>query len=134
MTALPMDVSDHAHGSLLATNCSAPSSTAFAAMTSRTVGEALELAVRFTPTRTTALGLHVHVEGRDAALVIEERAPLGTARDVAIIALFVGIWEIGKAITGMDTARVMLRVTPSTSGKVVRPMSGTPSRLAAAPK
>jgi AraC-like DNA-binding protein len=64
------------------------------------VGQALELAVRFAPTRTTALGLRVHRDGELASLVIEERAPLGAAQDVVLLALIVGIQKIGEALTG----------------------------------
>jgi AraC-like DNA-binding protein len=73
----------------------------FAAMTAATVGDALALAVRFASTRTTALGLHLEVDrarGR-AALVIEERAPLGALREFAILALIVGLWQLGRDLT-----------------------------------
>jgi len=72
----------------------------FAAMSAPTVRDALALAERYAPTRTSALALAVHVEGDVGRLVIEERAPLGSARDVIIFALFVGITQIGHSITG----------------------------------
>jgi AraC-like DNA-binding protein len=72
----------------------------FAAMTAGTVREALEVAARFTPTRTTALALHLRLEGAEARLVIEERAALGRARDVVVIALLVGLAQIGQTLTG----------------------------------
>lgn len=72
----------------------------FAAMASSTVGEALELACRFAPTRTTALGLHLHADGDLASLVVEERVPLGAAQDVIILCLLIGIAQIGDALTG----------------------------------
>ncbi|NUQ74283.1 MAG: AraC family transcriptional regulator [Polyangiaceae bacterium] len=72
----------------------------FAAMAASTVGEALELACRFAPTRTTALGLRLDVDGDTASLVIEERVPLGSAEDVIILCLLVGIRQIGDALTG----------------------------------
>jgi AraC-like DNA-binding protein len=74
----------------------------FAAMTAANVREALELAVRFAPTRTTALSLRLQVEGDVAALVVEENADFGTARDVVLFAFLIGIWQIGTAITGHD--------------------------------
>lgn len=74
----------------------------FAAMTAATVRDALELAIRFTPTRTTALELRLRTEGNSASLVIDEHADFGSARDVWITALVVGIWQIGIAITGRD--------------------------------
>jgi AraC-like DNA-binding protein len=75
----------------------------FAAMTAATVREGIELAVRFLPTRTTALGLRLDVEGAVGALVLEEHADFGTARDVVLMALIIGLWQIGTAITGQVT-------------------------------
>jgi AraC-like DNA-binding protein len=72
----------------------------FAAMSSSTVGEALDLAARFAPTRTTALALRMHVDGGLASLIIEELAPLGAAQDVILFALTVGLQKIGEALTG----------------------------------
>lgn len=72
----------------------------FAAMSAGTLREAAQLAARFAPTRTTAIALHLHEEGGSASLVIEERAPLGAARDVLIFALAVGLWQCGCALTG----------------------------------
>lgn len=72
----------------------------FAAMAAGTLREAAQLAVRFAPTRTTAIALRLHEENGSASLVIEERAPLGSARDVFIFALAVGLWQCGCALTG----------------------------------
>lgn len=72
----------------------------FAAMSASTVRESIELATRFAPTRTSALGLALETEGDRAALVIEERADFGPARDVIVFSLLVGIWQIGNALTG----------------------------------
>ncbi len=73
----------------------------FAAMTSATVREALDLAVRFASTRTSAIGLTLLVEGDTASLAIEERTPFPAAiREFVVIALIVGLWQIGGALTG----------------------------------
>ncbi len=72
----------------------------FAAMTAATTRDALLLAMRYAPTRTSALGLRLHESGRVASLVIEERVPLRTAQDAIILSLIVGIWQIGTALTG----------------------------------
>jgi len=73
----------------------------FAAMTAGTAREALDLAVRFASTRTSALGLALYVEGATASLVIEERTPLTPLiREFVVIALFIGIWQLGQALTG----------------------------------
>jgi len=72
----------------------------FAAMTAANVREALELAVQFAPTRTTALAVRLSIEGNPASVIVEERADFGTARDVVLFALLIGIWQIGQALTG----------------------------------
>jgi AraC-like DNA-binding protein len=72
----------------------------FAAMTAASLREAIELAIRFAPTRSDATSLRLREEGTAVALVVEEHADFGTARDVVLIALMVGLWQIGNAITG----------------------------------
>ena len=73
----------------------------FAAMTAGTAREALELATRFASTRTSAVGLALYVEGETASLVIEERTPLAPlVRETIVIALGIGIWQLGMALTG----------------------------------
>ena len=71
-----------------------------AAMSAANVGDALQLAERFAPTRTSALVLRVEREADEAALVIEERASFGSVRDIVVFALMTGIWQIGNAVTG----------------------------------
>ena len=72
----------------------------YAALTSATVRAGLNLAIRYVPTRTTAIGLRV-VEGTDtAALIIDEHVDLGSARDAVLFAFTMGIWQIAKAATG----------------------------------
>jgi AraC-like DNA-binding protein len=72
----------------------------FAAMTAGTAREAIDIATRFASTRTSAIALALHVEGDTASLVIEERTPLGAIREFVVIALLVGIWQLGQALTG----------------------------------
>jgi AraC-like DNA-binding protein len=77
----------------------------FASMTAGNVREALDIAERFSLTRTAAFGLSTYVEGQQACLVLEERAPLGRPelqelREYAVIALLVGIAQIARAVTG----------------------------------
>jgi len=75
-------------------------SLGFAAMTAPTAGAALEVAMRYVTTRTRALAIGKQVVGDRAALVLEERADFGEARDVVLVALVVGIWHIAQALTG----------------------------------
>jgi AraC-like DNA-binding protein len=87
----------------------------FAAMTAATVRDALALAVQFAPTRTTALAVRVQVEGDVASVIVDERADFGTARDVVLFALLVGIWQIGQALTARaltGSAEVMFAEPP----------------------
>ncbi len=76
----------------------------FAAMSASTAGAALELAVRFAPTRTSSLALRTERDGDFASLILEERESLGEARDVIVLALIIGIQRIGSALTGRELA------------------------------
>jgi len=72
----------------------------FAAMTAANVREALALAERFSRTRTTVLSLRSYREGNSACLAIEDCLLRGEALEFLVITLFIGIWQIGNAITG----------------------------------
>jgi AraC-like DNA-binding protein len=76
----------------------------FAAMTASTVAEALDLAVRFAPMLTTAFSLRVRRSGESAALVVDEEVDLGAARDAILVALLIGLWRMGCALTGRELA------------------------------
>lgn len=71
----------------------------FAAMTAGTLREAIELAVRYAPTRTNALKLELRVRQDEAALYVDELADLGAGRDCILLALCVGLWQIGESLT-----------------------------------
>lgn len=82
-----------------------------AVMAAPTLGDAAEVAVRFAPTRTSALSLRLERDEDDAALVILEHADLGRARDVVLLALVVGVLQLARALTGGDAAhRVELSI------------------------
>lgn len=72
----------------------------FAAMTAPTVRHAIDLAVRYAPTRTTALSFRLEERESDAAFFIEERCDLGVARHTVLFALAVGFWRMGESLTG----------------------------------
>jgi hypothetical protein len=76
----------------------------FAMMTAATLGEALELAVQFSRTRSNSVALRLESNGKKAILVVEERVSLGAARDAIIMSLLTGFWKIGNAITGRELA------------------------------
>jgi AraC-like DNA-binding protein len=75
----------------------------FAMMSATTIGDALKLGLEFAPVFSTALAMKLHVEGRTASLSFVERADLGSARDIVLISLIVGLRELGRATTGRDT-------------------------------
>jgi AraC-like DNA-binding protein len=72
----------------------------FAAMTASTVREALEIAERFSLTRTPAFALSTYVEEDAASLVFEERVPLDGVREFLVITLLVGVGRIASEMTG----------------------------------
>jgi AraC-like DNA-binding protein len=74
----------------------------FAAMSAATLREAIDLAIRFSPMTTTALGLRLRVEGEDASLIVEEYADFGRVRDVVVIARLAGLWNMAYALTGRN--------------------------------
>ncbi len=72
----------------------------FAAMASATLGDALDVAVRFTPTRTDAMALHKHVSNGVVSVVVEELAPMGEATDVLVLSMLIGLQVVGEALAG----------------------------------
>jgi len=75
----------------------------FATLSAATVGDALKLVLEFAPIFSTALAMSLRVEGRVASLSFEERADLGSVRDIVLISTIVGLRELGRASTGRDT-------------------------------
>jgi AraC-like DNA-binding protein len=82
----------------------------FAAMSAPTVRDALTLAILYAPTRTTALELHLDESAPSASIVVEERTDLGAARDVVLLALLVGIWQIGNTLHGREVRESIVDV------------------------
>jgi AraC-like DNA-binding protein len=74
----------------------------FAAMSASTVREAIDLAVQFAPMISTAMGLRLRVESGVASLIVEERADLGSVRDVIVLARLAALWTIAISLTGED--------------------------------
>jgi AraC-like DNA-binding protein len=72
----------------------------FAAMTASNIREALAFAEKFAATRTPVLGISTVREKDQAAIVIEERADLGGLREFAILAIMIGVWQLGQTFTG----------------------------------
>lgn len=72
----------------------------FAAMTAKNIGEALRIAERFAPLRSTAVDLQLMVEGDVAALTMVFDTDLEPLRQTALIAVCVGLVQMGAALTG----------------------------------
>lgn len=72
----------------------------FAAMTARNLGEALLIAERFAPLRSTAVELRLTVEDDAAALSLVFDTELEPLRQMALLAVCVGLVQMGAALTG----------------------------------
>jgi AraC-like DNA-binding protein len=72
----------------------------FAAMAAATLRESLELASRFAPTRSTAIGIRLEERDDHAHIIFDEHCSFGTAQDVVFLSLIVGLWRIGESLTG----------------------------------
>jgi AraC-like DNA-binding protein len=87
----------------------------FAALSASTVREAIELAVQFAPMISTAMNLRLRVESGVASLIVEERAELGSVRDVIVLARLAALWTIAMSLTGEDlkgTAETVIAEPP----------------------
>jgi AraC-like DNA-binding protein len=74
----------------------------FAAWSAPTVRAATDLMVQFLPIVTTAIGMRVRVDGRDGSIIVEEHADFGSARDIVLLAILVGLKQMASAGTGRD--------------------------------
>jgi AraC-like DNA-binding protein len=74
----------------------------FAALSASSVREVLDLVVQFAPMFSTALKMHVKIEGPVASLYLEEQANFGAVRDIVLISMISGLREIGAALTGRE--------------------------------
>jgi AraC-like DNA-binding protein len=72
----------------------------FAALSAARLGDALALAVEYAPIFSTALAIDLSVDGRVASIRLEERADLGSVRDIVLISMTLGLREMGQALTG----------------------------------
>jgi AraC-like DNA-binding protein len=71
----------------------------FAVVSASTIREAIEVALRYGPTHTTAYTLRFREEKRQASLIVEEHADFGSARDTFLIARVVALWQISRSLT-----------------------------------
>jgi AraC-like DNA-binding protein len=74
----------------------------FAAMTAATLRQAIQLACEFAPSRSPVFTLRLEERPAEATLILEEKHPLGRARDAIVISMLVGLWKIGGTLTGRE--------------------------------
>jgi AraC-like DNA-binding protein len=72
----------------------------FAALSAASLGDALALAVEYAPIFSTALSIDLSIHGGLASIRLEERANLGSVRDIVLISMTLGLREMGQALTG----------------------------------
>ena len=84
----------------------------FAAMSASSLREALDIVTRFSSAVVTSVSLRLRVEGRVAALVVEENVDLGSARDIALISLLFGMQQTGRMLTGLDVNGIVELAIP----------------------
>jgi AraC-like DNA-binding protein len=78
----------------------------FAVMHASTLREALELFVRYSATVSTALTLTFVVQKDSATLAIDEHVDLGTAHDIGVFSLAVGMRSIASTLTGREAGPI----------------------------
>ena len=81
-------------------------------MSASSLREALEVVTRFSPAVVTSVSMRLRVEGRVAALVVEEHVDLGSARDIALISLLLGMRQTGRMLTGHDVNGIVELAIP----------------------
>jgi AraC-like DNA-binding protein len=84
----------------------------FAAMSASSLREALDVVTQFSQAVVTSVSLRLRVEGGVAALVVEERVDLGSARDIALISLLFGMRQTARMLTGRDVSGTVEMAIP----------------------
>lgn len=72
----------------------------YAVLSSRTIGEATDLAVRYFRTRTSLLEIRLFREGEMAVIQLDERVPLGSIKVMVLDALISLFMVCGQQVTG----------------------------------
>jgi AraC-like DNA-binding protein len=74
----------------------------FALMSAKNIRESIDLTIRYGSIVTTALGFRLRVEGDVASLIVDERADLGTARDIVVLAALVSLRKGAALLAAHD--------------------------------
>lgn len=84
----------------------------YAFQSSRNLGEAFDLAVRFLRTRTSLFDIRIERDGEHAALVLDERYDLGDLTQLVADAVITSILGIGQQMFGVMLARQVTLCLP----------------------
>jgi AraC-like DNA-binding protein len=76
-----------------------------ASQSAATLGETIDLTIRFAPALTTAFSFRLNRVGGIAGLVLEELCDLGDARDVYVLSILIGLRTIACELTGREPWR-----------------------------
>lgn len=72
----------------------------FTAMVAPTLRAALDVVATFGRTRSDAIAIRTEVRGGTARVLVQDRCDLGSAQDVILIGMVVGLVQIGSALIG----------------------------------
>ena len=79
----------------------------FASMSASTVREWIALVTRYMPTASNALSFELEERGKYAVLRIHEHTELGSAHDIAIFSLLVGMRQLIMTVTGRNPGKIL---------------------------
>lgn len=77
----------------------------FAAMSAPTLRDVLGLIVKYAPIRTTAFAFSIRNDGPRTALVVDERADFGSARDTVLLSLLLGMRRMAALHLGRKRSK-----------------------------
>jgi AraC-like DNA-binding protein len=77
----------------------------FAAQSAATLGDAIDLTIRYSPVVTTFYGFRLNRVDGLVGLVLDEHVDLGDARDMVLLGALVGLRMVGCTLTGREPWR-----------------------------
>jgi AraC-like DNA-binding protein len=77
----------------------------FASQSAGTLGQSIDVTVRYAPILTTAFSLRLNRAQGIAGLVVEEMCDLGDTRDVFLLGILIGLRNVGCELTGREPWR-----------------------------
>lgn len=92
----------------------------FACLTSGTLGESIDITIRYSRLSTDALSVHLERDGDRAQLVIKEQLDVSAAREVVVWGVLAGFWHVAEEITGRSLAGDVEFMLPAPSRHAMR--------------